>query len=113
MEEPWSGDRLHEEQVTAADVERAVDEALGGATPASQVAGMIDALKSRRLAFGREMAAAPDGPERDAWAKKIAEIDRQIGVLREEQAVSAFVEMTVRSASTRPRTGEMEEEDEE
>lgn len=81
------------------DLEKAVDEALGGGPRASEIAGMIAALQERRDTVAAELRAAA-APTTDRSAK-VAELDRHIALLQEDMAISSFVEGSVRVALAR------------
>jgi hypothetical protein len=81
------------------DLEAAIDEALNGGPRASEIAGMIEALTGRRETVAA--APAPDDAARVERRHKLAELDKQIAYLREDMAISGFVEGQVRVAVTR------------
>lgn len=83
--------------------EQAIEEALEGKPRASEFADMIDALEVRRSTFERERTLATSDEQRKTWNQRLREVDRQINLLREEMAITDFVERSVRAASTRPR----------
>jgi hypothetical protein len=85
------------------EIDRAIDEALDGKPRASELRAMIAALEPRREMFQRELAAATDPDQVKVWTQKLKEVDRQIELLRQEMAITDFVERSIRSASTRPR----------
>jgi hypothetical protein len=93
------------------DTEKAIDEALEGKPRSGELAEMIAALEVRRETFERERAAATTDEARKIWAQRLKEVDRQIEMLRQEMAITDFVERTVRSAMSRPRPT-MDEDDE-
>jgi len=84
-------------------LEEAIEEALGENLRADELAEMIAALEIRRETFGRELGTASDESARKLWQSRIQEVDKQIEVLRGEQAISGFVEGSIRSSATRPR----------
>ncbi len=84
-------------------LDEAIDEALGDNSRADELAELIAALTARRETFGRELRAAADEETRQHWSTRIEEVDQQIEVLRGEQAISGFVESSVRASATRPR----------
>jgi hypothetical protein len=89
------------------ETERAIDEALAGRPRAEELAEMIAALEVRRETFQRERdAAAP--AERETWEARMREAERQIEVLREEQAITEFVENSVRVTVNRPHPDDLE-----
>jgi len=84
------------------DTEQAIDEVLDGRPRALEIAEMIKALVVRRKTFMRELDACPDDESRKSWNKRIKAVDQQIYVLREEQAITEFVENEVRAVANRP-----------
>lgn len=88
--------------------ERAVDEALAGDPRADELAEMIAALEVRRATLMRERDAAATEAARKEWMARIREAEKQIALLRQEQAITQFVERSVRAAATRPRVDEEE-----
>lgn len=89
-------------------VEQAIDEVLEGKPRADELGEMIAALEVRRATFGRERDAAGE-TKRAEWTRKIKEVDKQIALLREEQAITEFVERSVRVTVNRPRPEGLEE----
>ncbi len=85
------------------DTEHAIDELLEGKPRANELAEMITALESRRAIFQRERESAVGEGKRREWELRLREVDKQIGVLREEQAITTFVENSVRVVANRPR----------
>ena len=80
--------------------EQVIDEFLEGGPRAEDLAQMVQALQSRRRAFVLERdAALPD--QRRQWEEAIREIDEQIRVLREEEAITRFVEHSIRATINR------------
>jgi hypothetical protein len=85
------------------EIEQAIDEALEGKPRAAELSEMISALELRRQTFQREHDAVTSDEQRKIWLQKLKEVDRQINLLRQEMAITDFVERSVRSASMRPR----------
>jgi len=85
------------------EVEDAIDEVLQGKPRASELAEMVAALEVRRETFLRERDAASDAAGRKEWTARLREVDRQIDLLRQEQAITEFVENSVRVTANRPR----------
>lgn len=88
----------------ADEVERAIDEALEGRPRAEQVAEIAAALRERRKGLARELQTLTDPEERKAYEKRIDQLDEQIAMLRQEQAIAEFVENSVRATAARPDT---------
>jgi len=91
-------------------VDEVIDEFMEGRPRAQELDEMIAALDVRRDSFSRERIAEEDDAKRKQWDAKIRETDEQIRVLREERAITGFVEDSVRLAVQRPRrtNGEFE-----
>src|SRR5437588_12633304 len=85
------------------ETEEAIEEFLEGKPRAAELAEMIDALELRRQTFTRERASAPNDAKRKDWDSRIREAENQIRALREEQAITGFVETSIRSAMKRQR----------
>ncbi len=88
------------------ETEEAIDEFLDGKPRARELAEMVSALEVRRETLQRELDAATDAARRKEWAYRIAEVDRQIRILREEQAITGFVEDSIRVTATRAQLEE-------
>ena len=84
-------------------LDEAIEEALGENPRAAELAELIAALYARRETFERELRASADEETRKHWDSRIEEVDKQIEVLRGDQAISGFVERSVRASATRPR----------
>ena len=84
-------------------LDEAIDEALGENLRAQELEEMIRALEIRRDTFAREHRTAANDDSRKSWQARIQEIDKQIEVLKREQAISGFVERSVRASASRPR----------
>jgi len=80
-----------------------IEEFLDGKPRARELARMIDALESRRAALVRERESTRDPARLRQWDARLREVDRQIAVLREELAITGFVEDSIRVAVNRPR----------
>jgi hypothetical protein len=93
------------------DAEKAIDEALEGKPRSSELAEMVAALEVRRATFGRELARAGSEEDRKSWTQRLKEVDKQVELLRQEMAITDFVERSVRSAATRPRMDTDNEDD--
>ncbi|MGC8669239.1 MAG: hypothetical protein ACP5VE_14100 [Chthonomonadales bacterium] len=90
-------------------VEQVIDEFLEGGPRAEQLAQMVQALQARRRSFVLERDGAPP-EERSHWEAAIREIDDQIRVLREEEAITRFVEQSIRATINRHLPDEGEED---
>jgi len=92
--------------------ERAVDEFLGGGPRAEEWRRMRAALENRLadlLATQDSLSAGDPGKAR--LAKRIAEATAQVEALREEEAVSRFVEDSVRATVVLPRPFEVDDDE--
>ena len=97
----WKMGRIMERQNYCDDpTEQVIDEFLEGGPRAEDLAQMVQALQSRRRAFVLERDAAPPDQRRQ-WEEAIREIDEQIRVLREEEAITRFVEHSIRATINR------------
>lgn len=88
------------------ELDQAIDEALDGKPRAAEIAAMVAALVDRRDAFVRERDGASTPDDQKAWADKVHEVEKQIRLLREEQAITEFVENSVRFTASKPRLDE-------
>ena len=78
------------------DEETVIDGVLGANPRASDLQLMIAALEQRRAAFKRQSERTTEASERTKLAAKLAELDTQIKALRDEEAITRFVEDSVR-----------------
>lgn len=85
------------------EVEQAIAEVLAGKPRAEELAEMIAALEVRRATFERERDTATDEAKRREWEARLREVEKQIDILRQEQAITEFVENSVRVTVNRPR----------
>jgi hypothetical protein len=83
------------------DEEAAVDEVMGDNPRADRLKSMLASLLDRRALLVRERDSASSQQERERWEARIAETDRQIAAVRQEEAVARFVESSVRLAVRR------------
>jgi len=85
------------------ETDDAIDQALDGSPRADELAEMVAALEVRRSTFARELESAAGDSARKEWSQRIREVDKQIKILRQEMAISEFVEKSVRVTVNRPR----------
>lgn len=85
------------------ETQEAIEQALEGNPRASELAEMIAALEVRRDTFARERDSTADTGARKEWDHRIREAEKQIRILREEMAITDFVEKSVRVTVNRPR----------
>jgi hypothetical protein len=85
------------------ETDDAIDQALEGRPRAEELAEMVAALEVRRDTFVRERDAATDEAARKEWSQRLREVDKQLEVLRQELAITEFVEKSVRVTVNRPR----------
>lgn len=83
------------------EIEKAIDEALGGGPRAGEIAEMIAALEGRSAALARDAATAASEKERRSANARRRAIERRIADLRREQVVAQFAEDSVRLAAAR------------
>ena len=80
-----------------------LSEFLGDAPRASQLHELIETLRTRLQVYTAERDALPEGdPQKKSLDKKVKELKGQLTVLVEEEAVSTFVEDSVRATIARP-----------
>ena len=80
-----------------------LSEFLGDAPRASQLHELVETLRTRLQIFTAERDALPESdPQRKSLDKKVKELKGQLTVLVEEEAVSTFVEDSVRATLSRP-----------
>lgn len=87
-----------EEQFQENDV---IDDVLGDNPRASQLRLMRGALEDRRAAFRAELERTVGDPERSRLQSKLKALDRQIDALRQEEAITEFVETSVKITLTK------------
>lgn len=83
--------------------EQVIEEFLEGKPRAAELAEMAEALEVRRQNFERERSAAKEEARRKEWSARVKEVEEQIRVLREEQAITDFVENSIRATVNRPQ----------
>lgn len=91
---------LNEDQV--------IDEFLGEKPRARELRLMRMALVERRNAFAHDRDRAKEEQERAKLDHKLAELNRQIAAIREEEAITHFVEDSVRATLHRPSLEDLE-----
>lgn len=84
--------------------EEIIEEFLDGQPRAAKWREYKEALRTR-LAIAREKrdALPESSPERAEWEQKVVELREQVRVLAEEEAITEFVEDSVRASVSRPR----------
>jgi hypothetical protein len=95
------------------DAESAIDSVLGDNPRAIELHQLITALTQRRSAVLKEADKSNSAAERIKLEAKLAEMDMQIKVLREEEAITTFVENSVRATIRNPPSAHREDEDDE
>jgi hypothetical protein len=91
------------------EVEQAIEEVLQGKPRARELEMMISALEIRRNTFQRERDSAEDPEDRKGWESKLQETESQIATLREELAITEFVENSVRVTINKPSLDDLNE----
>jgi hypothetical protein len=94
---------------TLLDEEEIIEEFLGENPRARELRLMRTTLEERRNRFARERAGVSDAHEQNRLDKKIAELDKQIAALRQEEAITTFVEDSVRVTLHTPSAEDLEE----
>lgn len=79
------------------DLDKALDDALEDNPRQEELESMIEALEHRRAMFSSDADNLPQ-KEKEETAKKLQTMDEQITVLRQELAITRFVEQEVRAA---------------
>lgn len=97
------------EETGLPDTEQVIEEALGENPRARELHLMRRALEQRLALFRRERESAADERERATLNTKINELNKQIAALRQEEAISQFVEDSVRVTLHKPSLGDLEE----
>lgn len=90
------------------DEESTIDAVLGENPRARELRLMIAALEQRRAAFQRESERTNEKGERAKLTAKLAELDTQIQALRDEEAITTFVENSVRVTLHKPDPEDLE-----
>ena len=93
------------------DAESAIDSVLGDNPRASELHQLIAALAQRRAAVLKEADKSVSAGERIKLEAKIAELDMQLKVLRDEEAITTFVENSVRVTVNKPPSAYHDEEE--
>lgn len=78
------------------DEEQVIDDVLGENLRARELQLMRHALEHRRGMFHREFERTGDERERHTLHLRLAELDRQIAAIRQEEEITTFVEGSVR-----------------
>ena len=89
------------------DEEVVIESVLGENSRARELRLMRNALVQRRMAFQADLARAKTDKERATLTAKVAELRKQIAALRQEEAISAFVEDSVRVTLHKPSLEDM------
>jgi hypothetical protein len=92
------------------DEETIIEEFLGENPRARDLRRMRTALEQRASMFRRERARVTDEKERAGLDAKIAELEKQIAAVRQEEAITTFVEDSVRVTLHKPSLADLEEE---
>jgi flagellar biosynthesis regulator FlaF len=79
------------------DADLAIDSVLGENARSSELQELIDALAQRRRVILREAERTTNAQERIRLEARLAEMSIQLEVLRQEAAISSFVENSVRA----------------
>ena len=85
---------MYEEEELSED--EVLDDVLGENPRARELRQMQAALEHRKSMFERELATLKDEKARLSLESKIAEVEKQIEVLKKEEAITQFVESSVR-----------------
>ncbi len=99
-----SGYDYEEETVSEEEV---IEDVLGENPRARELRLMRSALEMRLAGFTRELVRTKDEKEKRGLETKIAELKKQIEVIHKEEAITTFVEDSVRVTLIR---GELEDQ---
>lgn len=92
------------ETVTFDPREEVIEDFLDGQPRAETWREYKEALSSRlKYALADLKASLPDSPDRAALEEKVAELREQVAALAQEEAITQFVEDSVRSSLSKPR----------
>ena len=81
--------------------ESLIDEVMTDNLRVSDILPLIEALEDRLVDLRRQYETC-DASEKKKWTSKIKEVQSQINILRQEAAISHFVENSVRSITKSP-----------
>ena len=84
------------------DEDQVIEEFLGENPRARELRLMRGALEHRRESLQRERSRTQDVRERAKLDAKLAELEKQIDALRNEEAITDFVEASVRVTLHKP-----------
>ncbi|HLI49924.1 MAG TPA: hypothetical protein VKV18_14735 [Chthonomonas sp.] len=96
-------DRLLPEE----EEEQAVEQALGDNPRATELQELRHVLEERLKALQADLVATHEPEQRRALQAQVNELKRQIRVLKQEEAISDFVERSVRVSARRAALEEM------
>jgi|SRR5579871_3568641 len=91
------------------DEEEVIDEFLGENPRARELRLMRAALEQRRAGLRRESERTADPAERAKLASRLKELERQIEALQQEEAITEFVETSVRMTLHKPSREDLED----
>ena len=84
------------------DAEQAIDDILGENPRSRELRLMRFALEQRRHAFAKDRLQAKTDKDRAGLAAKVSELEKQIAALKQEEAITTFVEDSVRVTIHKP-----------
>ena len=90
------------------DEEEILDEFMGENPRARELRLMRGALEQRRSGFARDCERSANERERATMTSKVAELDKQIAAIRQEEEITTFVESSVRVTLNKPAAGELD-----
>jgi ABC-type phosphate transport system auxiliary subunit len=100
--------RWDEDEDRPPDTEQVIEEFLGENPRARELRLLRAALEQRHQVFVKERAQAHDAREKQNLQGRIAELEKQIEALRQEEAITQFVEDSVRVTVQKPSLSELE-----
>ena len=99
-------------EVMNGDDDEIVGAFLGENSRADELRELKEILQTRlRIVTGERDGLPPGDGGRVALEKKVRELKEQVRVLAQEEAVSGFVEESVRATLARPESGDLGEDD--
>jgi hypothetical protein len=84
------------------DEEAVIEQVLGESLRANELRLLRQTLEQRREVLRRDLAQATEAKERERYSARLREIAKQIAALKEEEAVTEFVERSVRFTLHKP-----------
>ena len=74
-----------------------------GEQSSSDLRGLLDALTTRKGGILRERERASTEALYNDWTSRLDQVEQQVVAIKQELAISSFVEASVRVSASRPR----------